>query len=225
MCWNLWLVAFALHLYHACWGCSHVFSCSLTGSFCNASHGAPHRRFSISPQQLTRVHEVAPRVDLPNVPMHREEAQEEEDTKKAGLAPQVQVHQDLIGFRGAMQYAPVGAMAEKSWKETQEWFCCSDGQVAVVGSISEEKDEPPTIEETENSKRLGQLKEREKIHAQDMVLACPCCTCHKEKYWNKLTEFKHVSILMLLQVDDAVTVKVIRVSLDLDAQGATQIAA
>lgn len=30
---------------------------------------------------------------------------------------------------------------------------------------------------------------------------------------------------MLLQVDDAVTVKVIRVSLDLDAQGATQIAA
>lgn len=57
---------------------------------------------------------MAPRVDLPNVPMHREEAQEEEDTKKAGLAPQVQVHQDLIGFRGAMQYAPVGAMAEKS---------------------------------------------------------------------------------------------------------------
>lgn len=47
--------------------------------------------------------------------------------------------------------------------------------MAVVGSISEEKDEPPTIEETENSKRLGQLKERErereKIHAQDMVLA------------------------------------------------------
>ena len=51
---------------------------------------------------------------LPNVPMHREEAQEEEDTKKAGLAPQVQVIQDLKGFRGAMQYAPVGAMAEKS---------------------------------------------------------------------------------------------------------------
>lgn len=57
---------------------------------------------------------MAPRVDLPNVPMHREEAQEEEDTKKAGLAPQVQVIQDLKGFRGAMQYAPVGAMAEKS---------------------------------------------------------------------------------------------------------------
>lgn len=94
--------------------------------------------------------------------MHREEAQEEEDTKKAGLAPQVQVIQDLKGFRGAMQYAPVGAMAEKSWKETQDRFCCSDGQVAVVGSISEEKDEPPTIEETENSKRLGQLKERER---------------------------------------------------------------
>ena len=59
----------------------------ITGSFCNASHGALHRRFSISPQ-LTKVHEVAPRMDLPNVPMHREDAQEEEKeySKKAGLA-------------------------------------------------------------------------------------------------------------------------------------------
>jgi len=83
----------------------------------------PMGRFSISPQQLTRVHEVAPRVDLPNVPMHREEAQEEEDTKK----------------------------------------------VAVVGSISEEKDEPPTIEETENSKGQPKLLRKQVQPLQDFA--------------------------------------------------------
>jgi len=80
----------------------------------------PLGRFSISPQ-LTKVHEVAPRVDLPNVPMHREEAQEEEDTKK----------------------------------------------VAVVGAISEEKDEPPTIEETENSQGQPKLLRKQVQPLQD----------------------------------------------------------
>ena len=53
--------------------------------------------------------------------------------------------------------------------------------MAVVGSISEEKDEPPTIEETENSKRLGQLKERERARENPRPGHGPC-TCHKEKY-------------------------------------------
>eukprot|EP00434_Breviolum_minutum_P046465 symbB.v1.2.042054.t1/scaffold9110.1/size4183/2 len=55
--------------------------------------------------------------------MHREEAQEEEDTKK----------------------------------------------VAVVGSISEEKDEPPTIEETENSKGQPKLLRKQVQPLQDFA--------------------------------------------------------
>lgn len=82
-----------------------------------------------------------------------------------------------------MQYAHVCTSRGHGRKEKgfPEWFCCSDGQVSV-GAISEEKDEPPTIEETDASARLGQLKDRENPpQAQDMVLACPC-TFHREKY-------------------------------------------